>query len=436
MHSDIDFHPPPSQSPHENAPACVPNATPVQSSQSRLLARATAPAIIAGVGGWVAFQSDMLQHALQSTVSQGFLAGAFLLAISWRLVATRKQAGLVMFAWYLGAAASMPSEWSSFFGGDHLGGLIVWIAWAAIMALAYTIAPRRVPAVGLLVGLVITAIPPLGLIGLASPLIASGALFLGLGWLGLALTLAFYGISTIPGRWPVVAIISILLIATVRDVTPQPNPPADAWPMTTYDGTYPHDLVAQFHRQDGLKAQVVQAIRQGAKLIVLPEGAIDNWTDGNTVYWSDVRNLAKLHHAQVLIGAYQTTDNSMRQAEDGLLDLVTGVLYPSTVTIPFGMWHPWRSSANDPNYPIQISAIRKTIPTQFGPAAYSICYEELLLWPLAAKMLATKPKLIISAANQWFTTPETSRAQTRSIDMQARLWGLPLMRSVNWALPH
>jgi len=338
-----------------------------------------------------------------------------------------------MFAWYLGAGASMPSEWMTFFGGDHIGGFLAWGAWAAIMALAYMIAPRRTPGVGLVTGLVLTAIPPLGLIGLGSPLMAAGALFAGLGWLGLTLTLAFYTLSIAPGRWPVVLIIAVALIATVRNVAPPPSIPATSWSMTTFNGTYPRDLMAQFQRQDALKSRVGQAIREGARLIVLPEGAIDNWTDGNSVYWSDVRAMAKAHHAQILVGVYQSTDDSMHQAADGLLDLTTGRLYPASMSIPFGMWHPWRSSANDPNFPIQLSALRKTIPTRFGEAAYSICYEELLLWPLAAKMLASHPRLIISAANQWFTSPDTARAQTRSIAMQARLWGVPLVRAVNWA---
>lgn len=398
-----------------------------------LAARRLAPVLLAGVGGWLAFQSDVLRHVLQGSTSQGFLTGALLLIIAWKMVVSRQQAGLVMFAWYLGAGASMPSEWATFFGGGHIGGFAAWSAWAAIMALAYMIAPRRIPGVGLVTGLVLTAIPPLGLIGLGSPLMASGALFAGLGWLGLTLTLAFYAISMAPGRWPVVLIIAVMLTATVRNVAPPPNIPATSWAMTTFDGTYPHALMAQFQRQDALKARVEQSIRQGAKLIVLPEGAIDNWTDGNAVYWSDVRALAKAHHAQILVGAYQSTDDSMRQAADGLLDLTTGVLYPASISIPFGMWHPWRSSANDPNFPIQTDALRKTIPTRFGEAAYSICYEELLLWPLAAKMFASHPRLIISAANQWFTTPDTARAQTRSITMQARLWGLPLVRAVNWA---
>ena len=428
MHSDIDF--PLALSATSDAAAAP---EPGWRDSSAVLARTLAPVAIAGAGGWLAFQCDVLQYVFQVSTTQEFLAGAFLLAIAWRMVASRRQAGLVMLAWYLGAAASMPSEWVSFFGGGHLGGFVVWGAWAALMALPYTIFPRRLPAVGLVSGLALTAIPPLGFIGLGSPLIASGALFAGLGWAGLICTFAFYALATVPGRWPVVLLTAVILTATVRNVEPPPTPPATSWAMTTFDGTYPHDLMSQFQRQDALKTRVEQDIRQGAKLIILPEGAIDNWTDGNSVYWSDVSALAKAHHAQVLVGVYRSTDDSMRNAADGLLDLTTGVLYPATISIPFGMWHPWRSSADDPNFPIQFGALLKTIPTRFGPAAYSICYEELLLWPLAAKMATDHPKLIISAANQWFTTPDTARAQTRSIAMQARLWGLPVLRAVNWA---
>ncbi|HEU0276624.1 MAG TPA: hypothetical protein VFQ95_02200, partial [Rhodanobacteraceae bacterium] len=74
---------------------------------------------------------------------------------------------------------------------------------------------------------------------------------------------------------------------------------------------------------------------------------------------------------------------------------------------------------------------RSLIPTPFGPAAHLICYEELLPWPLEEQELAGRPKLLVSAADQWFATGWLGRAQARSVELQARMWGLPLLRAVN-----
>ena len=392
------------------------------------------PLLLSATGAWFAFQAHVLHDQDYGSTGRGFIVAALVLGVAWRLARSRRHGMAIMAAWYLGAASAMPLEWAAFFGGGLLTGILAWIAWAGLMSLPYGLAPRARPSVGLPIGLLLTALPPLGFLGLGSPLLAAGALFPGLGWLGFALAAGLSILPALPGRWPALLAIVAATTGAVRVAfPPAASAPSRAWAMTRFDGSYPSDLVKQFARQDAIKASASEAISQGARLVLLPEGAIPNWDAGSTVYWDSLTELAAKNHAQVLVGAYRNTDAQMLHAQDGLLDLGTGRFFPSAITIPFGMWRPWSATPERPDFPLDLSALSHTIPTRYGRAAYTICYEELLPWPLAAQMLHDNPTFIISAANQWFTNSETARAQSRSIEMQARLWGLPLVRAVNWA---
>jgi len=201
---------------------------------------------------------------------------------------------------------------------------------------------------------------------------------------------------------------------------PLPAPPAAAWGMQSYEGAgSPNATIEQqFARQDRFKDMVRQSILQGAKLIVVPEGTDPLWDDGQAFYWKDIADLAKAHHAQVLLGVY-TRGFPPSQSQNGLVDLTTGKLYPAGIPMPIGMWAPWDHNPQHVNFPLKWHQAQ-ILPTRYGPAIYSICYENLLLWPT---ILASShhPALLISAANQWFARGDLSVPQMRSLRMQAAL---------------
>lgn len=349
-----------------------------------------------------------------------------MLLLLWSGVGLRREGAALMLGWYLGAGTVIPGIWAGFFGPSILGD-VAWIAWSLMMAAPYALAPRMYPRLGVLCGLVITSVPPIGVLGMVSPMLAAGAMFPGWGWLGLACVLLFFALQAFDSKWVLATTSVVALFGAYQAVKPAMAPPTMAYAVTSYIGTYPDDPIKQFAIQDRLKKQVSDAIRKGAKLIVLPEGADPYWNDGQVFYWQDVKALALRHHAQVLIGVYIQTifANSGR---DALYDLTSGKTYAATMPMPIGMWKPWQPQAN---FPVQWKA--NLIPTAFGPAAYSICYEDLLLWPVAMQMAGHRPTMLISAANQWFAHGHESRPQSRSIALQARLWGVPLLRSVNHA---
>jgi apolipoprotein N-acyltransferase len=266
---------------------------------------------------------------------------------------------------------------------------------------------------------------------MASPLLLGGALFPSAGFFGLVLTLVLFTLSVLLIKAADLAAIAFLLWGIVHVGVSAPSAPDGTWAMTTYDGIQPVSLMAQFARQDHLKARTKQAIEQGAKLIVLPEGSNPAWDAGQQFYWDDVRRLAMTHHAQVLIGVY-TSGLLKNDRSDGLYDLTTGTLYPASIPMPIGMWRPWVREPFRENFPLRMT--NNILPTRYGPAAYSICYENLLLWPTMVAEIH-HPRLMIAAANQWFATGSLGLAQQRSLMLQARLFGLPLINAVNWPDP-
>lgn len=90
------------------------------------------------------------------------------------------------------------------------------------------------------------------------------------------------------------------------------------------------------------------------------------------------------------------------------------------------MWRPWadESVAADP----LASGVGQVAGRK---VAYSICYEQLLVFPLLVSM-AHSPDLIVGAANDWWAR-DTSipTIQKQALDVWGLLFDLPVVRAVN-----
>ena len=369
--------------------------------------------VIAVFAGWMSFQSNVLNYPIYE--SQRFIAAIVLLCWVWRSVKTKKAAWLTLFGWYLGAASSIPSEWQVFFGNSW--GWLGMIAFAAIAAIPVFVVPQRWIKFGLIPATFITALSPIGML---TPWMAAFAFFPGFGWVGLFLSLVIQGLPAIKTEKDMVAVlIALCFIGTVLNTNPKYSSTSPtAWGIQTYDGNKNNYI-----RQQNIQLAVRSNLTVGANLLLTPEGTVDDWGAYSKTIW---QHIPVPDQSQVFIGAYLATPQGH---QDGLVDISTGEFYPNTMPMIIGMWHPW---SKEDHYPINLSSLTQTIQTKHGKAAYLICYEELLLWPLAGKMFMGHPNIILSAANQWFTTRKTDIAQARSISLQSRLWGLPLVRAVNY----
>src|SRR5467141_3192168 len=109
---------------------------------------------------------------------------------------SRKHAYASMFRYYAAASWPLIPGARAFFGlqGTPLIGLFLCLAAAALQALPWALLfarGRGRAALSVPLCMLLTAIPPVGIIGWASPLLSAGALFPGSKWFGLALIIVF-----------------------------------------------------------------------------------------------------------------------------------------------------------------------------------------------------------------------------------------------------
>lgn len=386
--------------------------------------------LMAAAGGWVSLNSGAL-HRIEflqdASTAQFAMAGVALLVMAWRLAGNaRLTAFALLFAWYLGAGSAVPSGWLAFFRNDW--GYVALLVWAALAATPAMLLPSRFAPYSLALGAAITAITP---IGMMNPIIAAIAFWPGGQWLGLAFAVTILALPAIRrDKAFVAASVGVMLWGTVQNAWyehDKPSPPEYAHAVTTYEGWHPSLAIEWFGRQARIADAVKNDIASGAMLVATPEATVDKWDAWAEAVWRHTKAAAQEADSMVLLGVYRELPDKTWQ--NGLLDLASGEFYGATMPMPISMWKPWSKREH---YPVDLSQIARTIRTPQGEAAYLICWEEMLLWPLAAKMTAGDPELLISAANQWFTNGSTKEAQQRSIEMQARLWGVPLLRAVNW----
>src|SRR6202521_794986 len=174
-----------------------------------------------------------LQKFLSSSVTLPVIAGTtaavawsgHLAAIPLSLVApllvyhakSRKHAYASMFCYYAAGSWPLIPGARAFFGlqGTPLIGLFLCLAAAALLALPWGLLFTRArgrAAFSVPLCILLAAIPPLGIIGWASPLLSAGVLFPGSKWFGLALITVFL----IAFRFkPTLSVVSLALCALV-----------------------------------------------------------------------------------------------------------------------------------------------------------------------------------------------------------------------------
>lgn len=340
----------------------------------------------------------------------------------------------VFFGWSLGAASVIPAIWSGYFDAPAWQGWIVLLAWAASMSAWVFLLPRAALPLALPIWLVVSAlVPPFSLVGFGSALLAGSAGFPGLGAFAFVMpvlvTLSLYasnqGRSTRARRLPWLFFVGTALTGSLGANMSAHQPPAWSWALSTSDGAAPPTLATHFDRQDRLMRAVSAALDEGARLVVLPESSNRSWGDGQAAYWSSVTEKARSLGATVLLGV--TTDQAIGDEPiNALADLGGSSLHHTMMPMPIGMWRPWDVGSS---IPVRLAV--EPVRMAQGEAIYSICYEDLLVWPVLSRWFAaSKPVVLVSAANQWFAPEWAQVPQSRSVRLMARALGLPLVRAV------
>jgi apolipoprotein N-acyltransferase len=351
---------------------------------------------------------------------------------------SRKHAYASMFSYYAAASWPLIPGARAFFGarGTPVIGLLLCFAAATLLALPWGLLftrERERAACSLQLCILITAIPPLGIIGWASPLLSAGVLFPGSKWFGLALITVFL----IAFRFkPGLSVVSLALCALVFHFQyTQPQVPT-GWEAvnTNYGGTGQGDpdFTTEYNTAQTMQTTTLES---HATVLLFPEHLLTHWNESTDAFWGDTLTALALQHRTVLMGAGINPPVTSRDpfAQKRYLNVLLArgeqntALYQERIPVPIGMWRP----LSDDGVPLKLFA-RGTISLHNQNAAVLICYEQILVWPFLSSALEHPTVLLTASNDYWAKDTRIPAIQQSSAASWARLFHLPVLSASNF----
>ena len=331
------------------------------------------------------------------------------------------------------------------------------LPWAAVWSPIRTQALWRIP-----VALILTTVPPLGIIGWASPLTAAGFLFPATAWIGLV---ACATCASALGVFPrACGVSAILLSALANAIHPHTVAPPTGWEaVNTKFGAVAHSTVTPDDEYN--IAQTIQrtALSARATVIVFPETIVPYWTAATDQFWRPTIDTLRSERKTILLGALvPRSDRDQPEQIDfsaELAALKSGVVplsldrqqdrrtpdsgasyfnalivrgadltsFRQRIPVPIAMWNPFRAHGA----PISLLG-PGILKVHHERVAVLICYEQLLVWPVLASM-TQHPTVIVAIANDhWATGTTIPRFQLSAVRAWSRLFAVPYLSAVNF----
>jgi predicted amidohydrolase len=401
--------------------------------------------------------------AVSSAHPLGLVASIAMPAMAMRQP-TRRATYSSAIGYYAGALWPLVPCARNFFGPDVslMTALAFWVVACALIAspwpLVWSASSRqawwRTP-----LGLALGVVPPLGIIGWASPITAAGLLFPGTAWWGLAACTLAPGLLA---AWPRYAFPGLAASAALCNATcaPLPLAPTDWVAVNTHFGAIAHGRTSP--TAEYAAAQSIQrvALATDAKVIVFPETVVPTWTAATDTFWRPTLARLQASGKTVIVGALLPRSRGTAQPiSSGDLAAAIAVLrggpslvvplrdpesafaYDNAVVIrgaenavlrqripvPIAMWKPFQQDgAHLHLFASGVVAIRDQ------RAAVLICYEQLLAWPVIVS-LWKRPSVVVAVANDhWVAGTVVPAYQRLATGAWSRLFGLPFVSATNF----
>lgn len=337
---------------------------------------------------------------------------------------SRPVAGATAFAYYGAATWPLISAARAFTASTGALPTALWLAasllltlpWLVLWASSFFQLQWRIP-----LALLLSALPPLGLIGWASPLTSAGVLFPGLGWFGLAATTAIPAfLAPAPTRVAALCAVSILAAITNLHYSDPGTPPNWAAVDTSYG-----------RRADGFEPDEQTrsaATGTNGQFVIFPEGTVRLWTEATDAFWQSTSERLGALHKTALIGAGLPISGSA-EYRNGVVIVGMHAAPPflQRIPVPLGMWKPFGPKDGVPLH------LRSPGTAVVGgqKVAFLICYEQLLVWPVLQSALE-HPTILVGQANEsWTKQTNIPAAQKACLKAWSRLFGIPVLSAVN-----
>jgi hypothetical protein len=302
----------------------------------------------------------------------------------------------------------------------------LWFTASALLALPWIAFWTRQPTLkpfAATTAILLSAVPPLCIVGWASPFISAGVLFPGSAWFGIAAitvlpAMLIHRTTRIVGL-PAAITATIILNAGSKQIN-IPN----GWEaeMTRIHRSRQQASLNDFFIENLLQRIVMQS---QARILVFPEGAVRHWTEATDAFWSPALDgTPKI----VLIGAGQAIPGSSQYFNSVvILGKEPREAVHQRIPVPGGMWNPFRPKRT---FAADLFA-PGTVDVGGQRAAILICYEQLLAWPMLRSAIE-HPTLLIAISNEaWTSRTVVPLVQQACARAWARLFGLPLISAIN-----
>lgn len=315
-------------------------------------------------------------------------------------------------------------------GNVFFGGLL-WTLATGILALPWIIfwhrdrdqITWRLPA-----ALLVLTVPPLGIVGWASPVTAAGLLFPGLAWSGVLL-MVIACLAVAARLWNIAVILAA--VALVANLSYDgPRLPTSRWvAVNTKFGSIraSDDPVSEFSAAEQIQRM---ALDVRARVIVFPELVVRRWAESTDLFWEPTLDKLRARGNTVLIGARSASSLSPDEYRNTVI--IRGADEPSRfdqrIPVPFAMWKPW---GGKDRVPLNLFGT-PTVELAGERAAILICYEQLLPWSYLSALWG-RPTLIVGLSNAtWTKATVIPRNQKAALEAWARLLGVPTISATNY----
>ncbi len=328
----------------------------------------------------------------------------------------------IAFAYYAAALWPVVAAGIALYGWHAIPFLLVITGLATSVLAACWLLP------GAVLPLVVTAVPPIGIIGVANPLTSAGILFPGTCWVGLIATaLIPFGIA----RCPACTVPTVLVLTlTLNGIARVPAPPAGWRGVDTNFGDIRNkkDAAAEFRSAEWIQ----QAVRlYDAQVLVFPELAVTRWTEATEAFWQPTLAELAQQKRTLLLGV----GLPIHGGRDYRNVLMAVPFRPGTETasvaqsipLPWVMWNPIAAKDRVPLSPWG----RRTLRVSGQRTAALICYEQLIVWPVFTAV-SERPTVLVAISNAvWTKNTPIPAVQASGVRAWSRLFDIPAISAVN-----
>ncbi|ETX01012.1 MAG: hypothetical protein ETSY1_09180 [Candidatus Entotheonella factor] len=364
---------------------------------------------------------------------------SLLVPVFWAWSPRAWQAVLVGLAYHLAASRGLPEGAATYFGEGLPVGIGLWLGAGALLALTYGVIwhrrfANRLWRLPLL--LLLLAVPPVGIVGWAHPLTATGFLFPAQGWwgfmAGVVLIMVLADLPKPQVRLGMLGAVMGLLMLLL-------GARSSGKPVVAVQGTDTY-LAYDTNRLESQQSYLHQyelidlVLANRAPTVVLPESAAGHWDAGKRSLWREAG--PALEGRRVFMGgAHRAGDGRLENVLIQVSGASKRIVYRQRMPVPVAMWRPWS--------PESFNAAWWTNPTfDLGGvrAAALICYEHYLVWPVLQSM-RFEPDLLIGIGNVWWAkekvglTPDATSLpaiQQAALRAWAKLFDVQLVTAFNF----